>query len=214
MNIDEVKRDRDDCPMCKKFGSGPCGDVFRRWLDCTDENPENDADGEPMHISQCLDFATKLSECLDDHQEYYIRYDEENKHQSSQDENDQLKETWSEFVTETEEQINANVYKLKDFPADIAPLIQMKLESNNGAAYFKPKNLGGSVIIVGYIIDDKGSVLAAGSKEDMDMGEYGCILQFDMWEGMKSATCRAIYEESDDSVTVFSKTLFVPVAGD
>ena len=188
--------------MCKKF------------VDCTDENPENDADGEPMHISQCLDFATKLSECLDDHQEYYIRYDEENKHQSSQDENDQLKEAWSEFVTETEEQINANVYKLKDFPADIAPLIQMKLESNNGAAYFKPKNLGGSVIIVGYIIDDKGSVLAAGSKEDMDMGEYGCILQFDMWEGMKSATCRAIYEESDDSVTVFSKTLFVPVAGD
>ena len=56
--------------------------------------------------------------------------------------------------------------------------------------------------------------MAAGSKEDIDMGEYGCILQFDMWEGMKSATCRAIYEESDDSVTVFSKTLFVPVAGD
>ena len=212
INTDEMMSDRDDCPMCKKFGSGPCGEVFKRWLDCTDDNPGNDDNGEPMHLSQCSDFAAKLSTCLDDHQEYYIRYDEENKHEKSKDENDELKEAWSEFVTETEEQINAHVYKLEEFPADIAPTIQVRLESNNGAAYFKHKNLDGEVIIVAYIMDDKGSVLAAGSKDDMDMGEFGCILQFDMSAGMESATCRAIYQEKDDSVTVLSKTVFVPGA--
>lgn len=213
INTNEMMSDRDDCPMCKKFGSGPCGDVFKRWLDCTDDNPGNDDNGEPMHLSQCSDLAAKLSKCLDDHQEYYIRYDDENKHEISKDENDELKEAWSEFVTETEDQINAHVYKLEEFPAEIAPTIQVRLESNSGAAYFKNKNLDGAAIIVAYIMDDKGSVLAAGSKEDMDMGEFGCILQFDLSTSMKSATCRAIYQEVDDSVvTVLSKTVFVPGA--
>ena len=89
-------------------------------------------------------------------------------------------------------QIKVIEIELSEFPTNIAPTIQVRLESRNGAAYFKHKNLYGAVI-TGYIMDDKESVLAARSKEDMDMGEFGCILQFDMSAGMESATCRAIY---------------------
>ena len=89
-------------------------------------------------------------------------------------------------------QIKITEIDLSKFSTDIAPTIQVRLESNSGAAYFKHKNLDNAVITVAYIMDNKGSVLAAGSKDDMDMGEFGCILQFDMPAGMESATCCAI----------------------
>lgn len=57
-------------------------------------------------------------------------------------------------------------------------------------------------------MDDKGSVLDAGSKEDMNMGEFRCILHFDMSADMTSATCHAIYEENGDSDCIV-KDMFV-----
>ena len=210
IDIDVVNSNRDDCPMCKKFGSGPCGDVFKRWLDCTDQYPGKDSDGQPLHLKTCSEFAVKLSKCLDEHSEYYTKYDEEHKDDNS-NENDELKAAWSEFVKDTEVQINSHVYKLKDFPAIIAPTIQVRLQSKTGAAFFKPQMDNDSSLVVAYIIDDCGNVLAAGSREDMDMGsQHGCVLLFDMPTGIKSAICRAIYEEGTDTVTVFSKTMLVP----
>ncbi|KAL3788843.1 hypothetical protein ACHAWO_008168 [Cyclotella atomus] len=210
INIDEVNSNREDCPMCKKFGSGPCGGIFKRWLDCTDQHPGKDADGQPLHLSKCFEFARKLSKCLDDNSDYYTKYDEKRKSDES-DEDVELKVAWSEFVKETEEQIISRVYQLQEFPLDVTPTIHVRLESRTGAASFKPQRDDGSSIVVAYILDENGNVLAAGSKEDMDMGsQFGCILQFDMPATMKAATCRVIYEEGNDNVTVFSKTMLVP----
>jgi hypothetical protein len=59
--------------MCKKFGSVPYGHIFQQWLDCTDRNPGNDATGRPLHLSNCIELAERLSNCLDDHSEYYTK---------------------------------------------------------------------------------------------------------------------------------------------
>jgi hypothetical protein len=42
------------------------------------------------------------------------------------------------------------------------------------------------------------------------MGKFGCVLRFDVSGDMKLATCRAIYEEDNDTITVLSKTMMVP----
>jgi hypothetical protein len=57
INIDEVKSN----PCAKKFVSGPCGGIFNRRLDCTDQHPGKDADGQPLHLSKCFELAIKAT---------------------------------------------------------------------------------------------------------------------------------------------------------
>ncbi|KAL3795902.1 hypothetical protein HJC23_002173 [Cyclotella cryptica] len=204
INVEEVNDQREDCPLCKKFSRGPCGDIFKRWLDCTDQHPGKDPDGAPMHLSKCSEFAENLAECLEEHSEYY----EKDETKGDDEHETQLKDAWKEFVTEMEDQISKGIYKLQSYPANIDPTIHVRFESLTGAAYFKP-NLNVSSIVAAYIFDNNGNVLAAGSKNDMDIGGP-CVLMFDLSPNMKSATFRAIYEKEEDSVTVFSKTLLVP----
>eukprot|EP00986_Skeletonema_menzelii_P001742 scaffold481_cov148-Skeletonema_menzelii.AAC.8 len=206
--------DREDCPMCKKFGSGPCGEIFKRWLDCTDKHPGKDANGEPLHLTNCLNLAEKLGECLDTHADHYTSKDNEEdikqQEKAKSQEVDTLKSAWSEFVTEMEDGIKRNTFTTSPFPENYTPSMQFKPSSKTGAAIFAP-DVGGTPIIAAYIIDDNDNVLAAGSKEDMDMGSFGCVLQFDvMAETMKSATCRAIYDSDDANVKMFTKTMLLP----
>jgi hypothetical protein len=194
--------------MCKKFSRGPCGDIFKRWLDCTDQNPGKDTNGAPMHLSKCSEFAEKLAKCLEEHSDYYEKDETtgEDAHEINQ-----VKDAWREFVREMEDQISTGIYKLQAFPPNMNPTIQVRFESQTGAAYFKPRMNNQSSIVAAYIFDDNGEVLAAGSKDDMDIGsQFGCVLMFDLSARMKSATFRAIYEKETDSVTVFSKTCLVP----
>jgi hypothetical protein len=56
-----------------------------------------------------------------------------------------------------------------------------KTRHETGAAHFKPKKDDGSSIVVAYLLDERGNVLAAASKDDMDMGSrFGCVLTFDV----------------------------------
>eukprot|EP00984_Skeletonema_dohrnii_P001489 scaffold480_cov127-Skeletonema_dohrnii-CCMP3373.AAC.3 len=206
--------DREDCPMCKKFGSGPCGDIFKQWLNCTDKHPGKDANGEPLHLTHCSELAEKLAKCLDTHAGYYTSKDNEGEIQQQEkpqsQETDTMKAAWSEFVSEMEDGIKANTFTTSPFPEKCSPSMQFKPSSKIGAAIFAP-DVNGASIITAYILDDNDNVLAAGSKEDMDMGNFGCVLQFDVLdESMKSATCRAIYDSDDTNVTIFTRTTLVP----
>jgi len=206
--------DREDCPMCKKFGSGPCGDIFKRWLNCTDKHPGKDANGEPLHLTHCVDLAEKLGECLDTHADHYTSKDNEEdikqQEKARSKETDELKSAWSEFVSEMEEGIRTNTFTTLPFPEKYSPSMQFKPSSKSGAAIFAPE-IDGASIITAYIIDDDDNVFAAGSKEDMDMGSFGCVLQFDLVdETMKSATCRAIYDSDDVDVVILTRTILVP----
>ena len=67
---------RNNCPMCKKFSAGPCGNVFQRWLTCTDCHMGKVVDpgtGQPLHLCKCADLAVDLAECLEINTVYYSK---------------------------------------------------------------------------------------------------------------------------------------------
>lgn len=209
--IPEDVAQREDCPLCKKFGKGPCGEAFKRWLACTDRHPGKEAGGEPLHLSKCSDFAEKLAECLDaNHSEYYSEGDPGDHDRYREEEpKEELKDAWSEFVREMEDGIAAGKYNLRPFPEKLNPKMEVRWASCTGAAFFAPEK-DGHPVIAAYILDDGGNVIAAGSKEDMDMGDLGCVLQFKVGDGMNSVTSRALYDAAGDEIAIFSRTLLLP----
>ena len=205
--------DREDCPMCKKFGSGPCGEIFKRWLNCTDEYPGKDSAGEPLHLTKCIGLAEELGKCLDNHADHYSSKDnkeeEDKRYQQTHDHT--LKEAWSDFVMEIEHGIKSKKYATSPFSEKYNPSMQFKPSSRTCAAIFAP-DINGASIVAAYIIDENDSLLAAGSKEDMDMGSFGCVLQFDVPDATKSVTCRVIYDtnKDDGDVDILTRTMRVP----
>eukprot|EP00571_Detonula_confervacea_P004801 CAMPEP_0172317570 /NCGR_PEP_ID=MMETSP1058-20130122/32021_1 /TAXON_ID=83371 /ORGANISM="Detonula confervacea, Strain CCMP 353" /LENGTH=263 /DNA_ID=CAMNT_0013032161 /DNA_START=244 /DNA_END=1035 /DNA_ORIENTATION=- len=203
--------DREDCPLCKKFGSGPCGEIFKQWLACTDKHPGKDASGEPIHLSKCTDLAENLAECLDENTEYYTDNDNNNQDQDANtaEKDRELKDAWREFVNDMEDGIASGKYNVLPFPGKINPKIEVRLATETGAAFFVPEK-DGQPIVAAYILDDNGNVIAAGSRDDMDMEGLGCVLQFKVLHDMKSATGRAIYDNENDDVAIFSRTMLLP----
>lgn len=203
---------REDCPMCKKFGSGPCGEIFKRWLNCTDKYPGKDLAGEPLHLTKCKDLAEELGKCLDDHADHYSSKDnEEDKKRNQQTHDHTLKDACSDFVMEIEHGIKSKKYVTSPFSEKYNPSMQFKPSSKTCAAIFAP-SMNGASIIAAYIIDENDNLLAAGSKEDMDMGSFGCVLQFDVPDATKIVTCRVIYDcdKDDGDVNIFTRTMRVP----
>lgn len=207
---DGGNQDREHCPLCKKFGSGPCGEVFKLWLSCTDRNPGNDANGEPLHLTACEELAVELGACLETNKEYYDSYD---KMELDEDTNNphEIKAAWAAFVQEIEDGLSANKYEAKPFPKDLQPEMQIRLSSKTGAAFFSPKAHDGiTILISAYIFDQSNNVIAASSREDMDMGSLGCVLQFNVSDELEFVKARAIYDDGSDPVKVFTKIVFVP----
>ena len=204
--------DREDCPMCKKFGSGPCGVIFKRWLNCTDEYPGKDSAGEPLHLTKCIDLAEELGKCLDNHADHYSSKDNEEDNKRHQQTHDHtLKEAWSDFVMEIEHGIKSKKFVTSPFSEKYNPSMQFKPISKTCASIFAP-DMNGASIVTAYIIDENDNLLAAGSKEDMDMGSFGCVLQFNVPDATKSVTCRVIYDSEKDvgDVNIFTRTMRVP----
>jgi len=210
----DVDADRDDCAICKHFSKGPCGEIFKRWLNCTDQYPGKNEGGEPLHLKHCLDLAEELGECLDTHTDDYINSkdneeDIKQRQQTSMYEKNILQTSWSEFVNEIEDGIKEKKFIATPFPENYNPSMQFKPSTKTGAVIFAP-DIHSKTIITSYILDENENLLAAASKEDMDMGSFGCVLQFDVVEGMK-VVCRAIYDsDEEEDVTIFTRTMLVP----
>ncbi len=210
---------REDCPMCKKFSAGPCGEIFKRWLACTDVHPGRDSCGEPLHLIVCSEFAEKLAGCLEENADYYSKNDEDNKNDvtnigqdlglNSTEVDLELKDAWRVFVSGMEEGIISGKYRVLPFPEKHTPKMEVRIATRTCAAFFTPTN-DQKPIVAAYILDDRSNVIAAGSREDMFMGELGCSLQFKVPNDMKSATARAIYDTDNDGVLIFSRTSLVP----
>ena len=166
-----------------------------------------------MHLTSCAEFAEKLAACLVSNTEYYEKYDAQNNegHEKNQRDNtEELKGAWKEFVHEMENGIKTHKYSTTPFPKNNQPKMEVRLSSRMGAAFFASEMECGSTLIAAYILDQDGNVLAAGSREDMDMESLGCVLQFDVPAGLNSASGRAIYDTGDDPVIIYSKTMMVP----
>lgn len=215
--------DRSNCPMCKKFGRGPCGDIFQRWLACTDchTGKINSSTGEPLHLSKCADFAVKLAECLEVNTDYYTKDENEEEIDDGQQLKDssELKDAWTVFVSDMDDSILSGKYTDLPFPATLDPKI--KIRATTGAAFFvsseneNDEQQQQPLLVAAYILDDNSNVIAAGSQEDMYMDDdLGCVLQFKISKGMKSVTASAIYDSTAndvDGILIYSRTMLVPV---
>jgi hypothetical protein len=49
-----------DCPLCIKFGKGPCAPLFKAWYDCTD-----------AHDETCVKLFKDFADCLEAHSDQY-----------------------------------------------------------------------------------------------------------------------------------------------
>ncbi|KAL7525389.1 hypothetical protein ACHAWF_001337 [Thalassiosira exigua] len=208
---------REDCPLCKKFGSGPCGETFKRWLACTDDHPGKGADGEPLHLRRCSDLAEELAGCLDANAHHYDEGDADaDEHMRDLDRDGksrELEDAWRTFVREVERGITSGKHCApKPFPEDVKPKVEVRLATRTGAAFFV-SHKEGRPIIAAYILDDDGNVIAAGSKDDMDMGDLGCVLRFKVSEGMNSAAVYALYDTDERAidVAIFTRTTLLPL---
>ena len=111
-----AEKNRKDCPLCQKFGRGPCGDLFYAWLECTDANPDD-------ATNQCAMQFNQFQACLEREEDYYSR--EQKGKDDDVEEADNKSELLSEdFRTAWEELIreDLNEVERKEFPGSLRPL--------------------------------------------------------------------------------------------
>lgn len=50
----------EDCPMCREYLAGPCGEQFQSWLDCTNQFKTD-------YVVTCKGYFATLQNCLQEH---------------------------------------------------------------------------------------------------------------------------------------------------
>lgn len=198
----EVSKDKEeDCPLCRKYSQGPCGDTFKKWLACTDKHKGIDpSTQEEEHLDKCSHLAEPLAKCLEIHQEFY---DNLNIYDDAEEETTLMTE-WTGVVTEVEETSTT-----QEFPPVLMPDLQIRPSNRTGMAAFcynSGKN-GNVPLILAYVKDtDSGKLLAAGSREDLWewQDKYG-VLRLSIPSTTLSITAYALYDN-----VLYSTTLLVP----
>jgi len=109
-NLNNITEDRKNCPICERYSQGPCGELFKTWLQCVDDHPgtirtSEQETGEERHLSACATHAQALASCLEQHQAFYdnLPFHSDNLQEDSDDNgNDNhieaLHEAWEDFL--------------------------------------------------------------------------------------------------------------------
>jgi len=190
------------CPICAKYSKGPCGDIFRDWLQCTDENPgKNESTQKDIHIEKCFHLAKPLAECLSKYEEFYakipLEYDEIDKDADQEKGAENVREAWDNIVHEIESASKTQKNSRK-FPNYMAPEMEVRFEANVGLALFYKKSLqckDGKELLLAYLKDQNGKLLGAGTLEDIQNGRGS--LRFGIDETTETVTLCALYGEDD-----------------
>ena len=199
-NIDT--RNKDDCPVCKKFSQGPCGEVFKTWMACTDQYPDKNPDNpqEDLHISKCRHLAIPLGSCLEKHESYYDELDVDAVDNA---EEEQLMDAWNKVIVEVEE-------SRKPTPFPSPPELEIRLSNNTGMASFE-YGISGKRIVMTYVRDDDtGMLLAAGSMDDLWDYKGKGILRLSVPPSCSSVTAYALYIDEDDNDILYHHCQKVP----
>ena len=195
-----------DCPICRKYSKGPCGKLFTEWMACTDANPGKDEKtGEDLHLTKCAELAENLAVCLGQNADEYsgpIEYDDDEVNAkdgagSGDIPIKDLADAWLELITELESSSSTN--SRKPYPAGISPELEVRPSSGWGVGAFAPTDGRDEPLVLAYLKDQSGSVLAAGSGQDLK--ESGGYLRFQLDKEVESITTCAIYGgEGDDPI--------------
>jgi hypothetical protein len=192
---------KDDCPVCKKFSQGPCGEIFKTWMACTDEYPGKNPDhpNEAWHLSKCQHLAMPLGACLEKHESYYDELDI----YADDDDEDQLMDAWNKVISDVEATCST-------VPFPSAPELQIKLSNNTGMASFE-YGFSGQKIVMTYVRDDNsGELLAAGSRDDLWSYKGKGILRLAIPPSCTSVTAYALYVDEHDNDILYQHSQRVP----
>ena len=218
-NINNNKK-KDDCPICRKYSKGPCGQLFTEWMACTDANPGKDeTTGEELHLTKCSALAEKLAECLGEHAEEYsgpLEYDDDDDDDGANgtDGDDQssatipikdLADAWLELIAGLESSSSTN--SREPFPAEFSPELEVRPSSGWGVGAFAPTDDRDEPLILAYLKDQTGTVLAAGSGEDLN--ESGGFLRFQLQKSTETVTACAIYGGQEDD-PIYERSAMIP----
>ena len=199
-NIDT--NNKNDCPICKKFSQGPCGELFKAWMACTDKHPGKNPDKpeEDLHLSKCLDLVKPLGTCLEEHTTFYEELDV---YAEDYGEEQGLMEAWKDVIAQVEKDRRPAL-----FPTP--PQLEIRLASNTGMASFDYELLGKN-IVMSYVKDaDSGELLAAGSVDDLWEYQGKGILRLSFGPTCKSVTTFALYMDDDETDILYQCTQAVP----
>ena len=215
LKADDTKgKDRNECPQCKKYSQGPCGQLFTKWMDCIDANEGDE--------SKCDDLIVPLDECLKSNKAFY------DKISLYEDDNEMTQDSigkWENFIYDLEEggrtdQDDINC-KFKPFEKDFQPEMQLRPEQNMGAAMLHQKDGIDRILLLVYVKDQDGNLLGAGSVEDLFEFHGQYVLRFRVSSDCRDVTTHGLYRnecegESDDEnggdedVVVYRKTERIP----
>jgi hypothetical protein len=140
------QQDRQDCPMCQKFGRGPCGDLFYAWLDCTY------AAGDDA-TTRCASQFERFQACLEREQAYYAKEHSADDLNDAKNEKDLL-HAWEELIRE-----DLDGKERQDFPQHLKPRVIEKEQRVQVA--FAPEYL-----VLVFVHQEK-KLVTAGSKADL-----------------------------------------------
>ena len=54
----------EDCPLCRKFGTGPCATFFRKWRQCTSRNVDD-------YVEECANEFQLFQDCVESNEKFY-----------------------------------------------------------------------------------------------------------------------------------------------
>ena len=197
----DTNSSKEDCPLCKKFSQGPCGELFKTWLACTEQfsgkDPENNED---LHLSKCLHLAKPLGACLEQHEDHYSEMDI---YAEDDEEEDDLMEAWNQVIREVEATRTAVSF-------ETPPDLQIRLVNNTGMASFD-YTISGNKVVMTYVRDeDTGELLAAGSIDDLWDYEGRGVLRLSFGPTCKSVAVYALYSDENDKDVLYKHSQRIP----
>lgn len=185
-------------------------------MECTDANPGVDEKtGEELHLTKCADLAQTLADCLARHAEEYagpIDYDDDDGTAATDDSGESsgvatqtmdLADAWRGLIVNIESSERATAL----FPSSIRPELEVRPSSGWGVASFAPVDQRDEPLIMSYLKDQNGAVLAAGSGDDLV--DTGGFLRFALDDDTKSVTACALYGGEDDD-PLYERTARLP----
>lgn len=189
-----------DCPICEKYGNGPCGPYFWNWWNCTEENTQDFAD-------KCSGQFLKFQTCVDRHMttdSMPLTTNNNNK-----EEGDDVAQAWDRFVTEELASIPR-----EHFPNELEPDVTLSFNNRLGEIAFFSHN-GDMHLVAAIIRRNDGpagtTVIAASAATDMVEEDGKRILAFLTPPGVKNISILAIYENEHEAVQVFHQSIALAV---
>lgn len=215
------KQNRSDCPLCQKFGKGPCGGPFYQWLECTEAAIVGEDDSDVT--TRCAPLFEEFQSCLERHESQYFKDDANDVGNSNPDirrllasmaqstgtggvdygqQSTEILEAWQHLI---DHELSPEEYPRHGFPPQLVPkVIRMGGSSrNNNDKNFRTGMAFVSVdpnyLVLVYVTNQEHKLIAAAGKNDLFCLDSETVtLLLPSTKTIKSIVVTAVYEFPKD----------------